>query len=260
MKKILLILLLFTYYINHSQSKKIIYVDEKYNEISFTSYQKKLSSKLFDIAIVEDKNMIYKKLRYYEYYSKLPIKTKYQLTKLFSKRFNIDSTKTLLIHYIDSVPDIKKMPIESGIEIKDSLNKTIRFISNTELKSNKNGSNYLKKHRHIQSFNDYIKNIKSEINKYHKKRLELIHFYNQNKGFPEWKLKEIKYFKDHNSLIKKIFSDKMKTYDVILIHSNGEFYVSNTRNHSYNKENKLAKKSFYDKQKNKWLKRLNKVL
>ena len=48
-------------------------------------------------------------------------------------------------------------------------------------------------------------------------------------------------------------------FKVILIHPNGEFYVSRFNNGGSLKENKLAKKSFYDKQRKKWLKRLNKI-
>lgn len=199
-----------------------------------------------------------KKLRYVEFYGKLESTTKNQLFKLLNKRFNIDTSIVWLIHYIDSIPNIDNMPKESGIEFIDSSNKpTGIFLTDKEYKSNYKKYPY-RKHKHIFSTNDYLKNISSEKKKV-KKNVEFIHFYNYNAGFPEKKLTDLSYFKDPNSLISNLFNDRMKLFKVILIHPNGEFYVSKYKQGHFTKGNKLAKKSFYNRQKKKWLKRINKA-
>ena len=255
MKKVLLFLALLSYLNSFSQHKKIIYADEYFNTISFTNYQKKLSSNLFDIAEIENDTAIIKKLRYASYYGKLKAVTNRQLSKILNKRFNIDTTKTLLIHYINSVPDIKKMPKESGIEFLDSLNNnTGIFLTESKFKTDLKKYSY-NKHKHVLSKDDFFKKIKSERKKFSKK-IELIHFYKTNNGFPVKKLSPYNYFKDDNNLISRLFSDKTKMYKVILIHPNGEFYVSKFSHGSFLREKKLTKKSFYKKEKKIWKKKL----
>ena len=58
MKNILLFLSLLFFLNSFSQHKKIIYGDEYFNIISFTNYQKKLNSNLFDIAKIENDTAI----------------------------------------------------------------------------------------------------------------------------------------------------------------------------------------------------------
>ena len=257
--KIILFIILFNFcQITFSQHKKIIYVDENYKTISFPKYQKKLKSKLFDIALVKTDTAFFKKLRYAEFYGQLNSKIKKQLFLILNKRLSIDTLKTIQIHFIDSVPNTNKLPNESSIEFLDSLNNpTGIFLTNREFKV-KHKDYIFKKHRHVQSKKDYIKKIKTEQKKI-RKNTELVHLYSLNKGFHEDELKTLKYFKDPNSLIRKLFSDKMKMFKAIIILPNGEFYVSRFSHGSFIKEKKLTKKSYYDKQKKKWLNKLKKV-
>jgi len=104
-----------------SQQTKTIYVDESYDEISKEKFDRLLESNLYDIAETIRDEKIYKKLRYKEYFGRLSKKNKDQLNKLFNSRYNIDSTKKWLFHYIDSLPNKEKMPKISGVIIYDSV-------------------------------------------------------------------------------------------------------------------------------------------
>lgn len=240
----------------NSQHKKIIYVNEAYKITTFLKYKKKLNSKLFDIAIVENDSAIFKKLRYNQYFGKLNKLKKSQLSKLLHKRYKIDSSKVWLIHYIDSIPNIKKMPEESGVEFIDSLGRaTGIFLSNKKLKSDYKKHPYTG-HMHTQSAKDFIKGIKKEKEKI-RNHIELLHFYNFNKGFPTKKLNELKYYEDQQNLISNLFSDKLKKFPVIILHPNGEFYVAQKNN--FKKERRMLKKPYFNKKKKKWLNIINKL-
>jgi hypothetical protein len=243
---------------SYAQSKQILYVDENFNKIDFNRFQKKLDSKLFDIAIVENDTATFKKLRYAEFYGQLNSKTKKQLSLLLNKRLYIDTTKVIQVHFIDSLPNVEKLPKQSGIEFLDTQNNpTGIFLTSKEFRTKQNTYPYTK-HKHILSKRDYINSIEKEY-KSVRKNVELVHLFNENKGIPLDKLSTYNYHEDPNSLISKLFSDKMKMFKSILIHPNGEFYVSRYSHGSFLKERKLTKKSIYDKQKKKWLKKLKKT-
>ncbi|RSC94029.1 hypothetical protein [Tenacibaculum singaporense] len=257
-KKIILIILFFNFfYISFSQHKKIIYVDENYKTIDFITYSKKLDSKLFDIAIASNDTATFKKLRFSEFYGNLNSKVKNQFKKIINKRYKIDTTNIWLIHYIDTIPNIKKMPKESGIEFLDSLNNpTGIFLNNKEFKKKK--SHPFKRHKHITSSKDYINRIKQERKRVNKK-VNLIHFYNFNKGFPIKTLNSLGYYKDYNNLVSKLFNDKMKMFSVIILYPSGDFYTSKHYYGSSLKEKKLLKTRYFNNQKEKWLNTINKL-
>lgn len=259
MKRIIILFLILSSYQLLSQSKKVIYVNENYKKISKKEYQKKLKSKLFDIATTVKDTVILKKLRFSEFYGQLEETKRKQIFKLFHKRFHLDTTKVWVIHYIDSVPDKKKMPLKSGLEFIDSKGKlTGIFLTQNEFK-NSYGKYPYKRHRHRTSYSDYIKGLKTENNKYkNSKGIELIHLYKTNKGFPNEELKKHNYYKDKLSFFKKFFTDGLKLYTSVLIYPDGNFYASKFHYHNANFEKKLAKEKIYNRKKNKWLKKLKK--
>ncbi|NLP56592.1 hypothetical protein [Lutibacter sp. B1] len=255
MKKLFFILLFLISCNSFSQKENYKYVDENFNSISFIKFKKKIDSQLFDFTISNLDTIIYKKLRYKEFYGNLKTKNA-QLKKLFLKRNQIDTTKAWLIHVLDTLPDIKDMPKISGIELLDSLNKpTGIFISSKDFK--KNFKKYFSKnHKHVLNAQDYIKRIEDEKSKIGDNS-ELIHLYNYNKGIPLDVLKRNNYFNDENFLIKKIFSDGIIKYQTIIIHPNGEFYVSMFG--QFDKEMKLLNKNKFDKHKKSWFKKILKL-
>lgn len=231
-----------------SQIQKTIYVGENYEQIHESDFNKLLKTNLFDTAKIISDSVIYVKLRYREYFGKLKNGEKSQLNKLFSSRYQIDSTKKWLIHYVDTLPNKEKMPKYSGVIVYDSVhpNKTI-FMSKKEF--NRQYKNYVTKHKHVFSYPDYQRNIRKEIKKISKK-INFIHIYNYNKGIPSSFLREIKYYKDNVPIFKNIFSDGMMNYKTILIYPNGSFYLAN--NYNIYKEELLLNRSWYKKKKKIW--------
>lgn len=257
MKYLMLFFVIFIHDICVSQHKKIIYVDENYKEINFLTYKKKLQSNLFDIAKVENDTALFKKLRFIEFYGVLKPKIKSQLAKLFNKKYNIDTTKIWLIHYVDFMPNLEKMPEKSGVELLDSLyNPTGIFLNDKEFKKRKCSK---ARHKHITSAKDYISQIDKESREVKNKKVSLLHFYGTNKGFPEEIIKKYNYFQDYKDLIKKLFNDKMKNFSVIILYPNREFYISNFYVGNLKLEKKLVRKSYYNRKKKLWQKRLSKL-
>ncbi len=204
MRPFFITLIIFISFQSLAQVRKFIYVNEKYEEIDFNTFSRKVQSELFFVSEVENDTAVFKKIRFKEFYGDLTNRKKSQLNKLFLKKFNIDSTKIWFIHYQDSLPNIQLMPEKSGIIYLDSFK--IR-------------------HRHVMSYEDDKKIIPRELKEYKKvKNLSLLHFYGINKGYPAI-TEEYKWFKDYNLILKKTFTDGMKMYRAIIIYPNGNFVV-----------------------------------
>jgi hypothetical protein len=219
---------------SYSQELKRFYVDETYKEITFQKFNKKLESQLFFTVTAINDTAIVKKLRFKEFFGHLGIKKK-QLNKLFAKRFDIDSTKIWLIHYMDSLPDVTKMAKKSGVVYIDSSKR---------------------RHKHVMSYLDYRKIIPRETKKYRNlKKVSLLHFYNFNKGYLQKDIELEKWYKDSNLILKSIFTDGMKMYKTIVIHPNGKFYVRIVRK-LFSEERKLLKYESFNRQEKKWRKKL----
>lgn len=236
----------------YSQQTKTVYVDESYDEITKRKFDRLLKSNLYDIAETTRDKKIYTKLRYKEYFGRLSKKNKDQINKLFNSRYNIDSTKKWLFHYIDSLPNKEKMPKISGVIIYDSVETKKSFFISKKV-FNKNYRKYMNsKHRHVMSYDEFQDKIRKEKKKISKK-IVFTHIYNQNNGIPEEFLKEMNYHKDNIPVFRNVFSDGMKNYKTILIFPNGNFYLVN--NYNMSKIKKLLQSSFYKKSKKIWLKK-----
>lgn len=236
----------------YSQEPKTIYVNESYDEITKEKFDKLFKSNLYDIAETTRDEKIYKKLRYKEYFGRLSKKNKDQLNKLFNLRYNIDSTKKWLFHYIDTLPNKEKMPKISGVFVYDSIETKKTFFLSKKVFNNNYKKYMNSKHRHVMSYDEFQDKIRKEKKKISKKTV-FTHIYNQNKGIPKEFLKEMNYYKDNIPVFRNIFSDGMKNYNTILIFPNGNYYLV----HNYNISNvkKLLQSSFYKKRKKNWLKK-----
>ncbi|WP_144895026.1 hypothetical protein [Lutibacter sp. Hel_I_33_5] len=267
MKIILLIFFCSAKSILLSQSKKIIYVDENYEFVNFSKYKKKFNSELFEVVILSNDTATFKKLKFKEFLGRIGGSKKSQLNKLLSKRYSVDTNKVWLFHFLDSVPNIKKMPNKSRIKCLDS---TISWLYTNKGKrkklitSNRNGGkkNMVKhrciKHKHLISLKDYIKKINDE-NKNINKNTELIHLYKLNKGFPKNQLNTYNYFEDKTSILSNIFNDGIKSFKTIIIYPDGNYYTSNFNSNHFNKEKKLTRKKTYKRYKRQWNKKLASV-
>ncbi|CAL2107187.1 conserved hypothetical protein [Tenacibaculum sp. 190524A02b] len=248
----ILILVLHTY--TYAQKTKTIYVDENYKEIRKYKFVKKLASFLYEVVTINKQDTVYKKLRYFEYFGKLNNIKIRQLQQLYAKRYSIDSTKTWLIHYLDTLPNKKKMPKASGILFYTPKTKDSLFISDDNQKPQETYFKNYAKHKHLESYTDYIIKLRKEFRQaksFDKKNAMLLHFYNYNKGMPINELKSYAYFKDINKVLKKSFNDMLFKYQIILIYPNGEYYVS-TAFERKKEHQKLLNKEYYNKRKRKW--------
>ena len=256
MKKILLIIL-FTLLISngYSQNKERIYLDEHYKEIELREFQKKARTDFFFVAIKSNDTAVFRKLRYRELYGKLDLKVKYQLNGLFHKRYDIDTNKVWVIHYKDSLPDIKKMRKKSGIIVIDSTGKELSEILSwdqyrrSKYRTTKN--RHLKKY--VTSYGDFIKTIDYE-KKYlrNKNLIELLHFYHINKGYP-LENDKFNWMQDSSQILKKIFTIGLEMYRIIVLHPDGSFYVI-THKDSLDRQKEKIKFKYFQRAKKQWLK------
>ena len=261
--KIIFLLLFNLFYFNYTfcQNKKFSYLNDKGNIISLSSYKTKINSNLFYTILEINHDTIIKGMRLKESYGQLDLKQKQQLNKLFNKRFGIDSTKTWLIHYIDSLPNVNKMPKISGLylfnEFENKIEEEIKskkfyhFAEDSLLVSYKTYINYSKKI--LLSYNDYKKIVFLENKKYSKfSSVQLIHFFNLNNGYPEEDINNDKLYPDKGLIVKKLFNKSIyDNYHIIIIHPNGKYYKVYSREIFKIKERKLLKyKSFLRLEKN----------
>lgn len=169
-----------------SQHKKIIYVDETFNEITFLNFKKKINSNLFNTAIIETDSLIFKKLRYTRYFGRLPQKKHSDLKKIFTRFLQIDASKTVLLHYYDSIPSYYKKCISEKIPYKKS------------------------------------EEVINYTNKLLKKDIVFREVYKNPICFS--KHKKCFHYKDYASFIKKTFSDGTISYNNMIIYPNGDFF------------------------------------
>lgn len=158
---------------------------------------------------------------------------KSQLFKLLNKRSNIDTTKTLIIHYNDSLKSPNQYSEKGETKYMVSFG-----------------------HEHLNTYKGFLighKNCLRRHNKY-KKIANVLHFYITNNGHPS-RYKKLFWYKDYGSIIKKMFSDSYKNFDRIIIHPNGEFYLG-FQSHRY--EN-LIKKKDWDEYRDEFVQEVNKT-
>lgn len=201
-----------------------VYVDEYNNYISKKYFYKKANSSVFKGLRYSTDTLILEKIKPQYLFGKLLQPVNSQLSKLFFTRHNIDTTKTLIIHYYDTLKTENEYPKKSFTKFYDSLNTEIKipkrstYVNFEEIRS-------VFKHEHIQNYQSFLQSDKKCL-KYHKKMSDqvlVLHFYNHNNGHPE-QVKKLKWFKDYGSLVKKLFSYD-HNFDFVIIKPNGEFYV-----------------------------------
>lgn len=247
MKTSFTIILLLFYISNYSQHKKYIYLDENCKEINFLKFDKQLESKLFNTAFIINDSVIFKKLEYKEFFGRIDNKRKYQLNKLFHKRYRVDSTNIWYIHYsIDKFGRNNKKKLK--YTFKDSL-----------VNGSKQKKYFTRKtNGYIQTNNpDTIKEFFKIINKFELSKVKnpvkttLLHFddikRNQStiiQGMHNH------FYEDYNLIIKNTFNVKHNMYNLIIIHPDGSYYISKNRPGFNRKE--LFKFNSFKREEKKW--------
>lgn len=240
-------------YVVYGQSDTI-YVDERDHYISKDEFYKKIDSPIYYGLKFDTDTLVLQKIRFKYYLGKLPITVKSQLHKLLNKRHQIDTTKTLVIHYIDTLKSPREFAKRSRIVYRDSLNNMVK-IPNSASVIDLNKMRTIKKHEHIWSYKDFISQHK-KCTKNHQKYKEVasvLHLYNHNNGHSD-EVKNLKWFKDYGFVIKKVFADSYKNFQQIIIYPNGDFYTQAMYgNIPYDD---LVTKTNWDKHKDDFIKRM----
>lgn len=174
-------------------------------------------------------------------------------------RYQIDSTKTWVIHYSDTLPDKTTLSKKTYLEYLPKYQTEESFEAVRKLKQNsftdtKNIAAALKlvttKHHH--SFKTSQNNLRRELRSYKKhKNALLLHFFNINKGYPTKDRIEV-WLKDPYEVIRKTFNDGIYNYKHIVFYPNGEFFVSYSKL-PYEKEIEYLDKAYFIKQKDSFL-------
>ena len=194
--------------IGFSQNKKTAYIDENFNEITLNEFERRLKSELFFYIDYPTDTVDYKKLKFKEFFGHLGFDKKAQLDKLFKKRYDINSNKNWVIHYYDTLPAVENMPKNKLIEI--------RYASSSKVV------------RNLETFKSFKFGLRNKKQRYWDiKNAELHYFYNYKNGYPLDKSK-VKWFKDDNLLMKKLFGDSIGMHGTIIIFRHGDFYFSPT--------------------------------
>ena len=201
-----------------------LYLDESDRLITKTIFQHKTGSPLYHGLRFDTDTLVLNKVRFNYYFGKLTPSVKTQFFKLLNKRHQIDTTKTLIIHYQDTLKTQDQFPEKDSIVYLDSLSE---------------------RHIHLWGYDSFLNANKKCIknhNKY-KKTSELLHFYGHNLGHPN-NVKKLVWYKDYGLIIKKLFADSYRNFKIIIIHSDGEFFVESRLNEIPN--NHLIRRKKWD--------------
>ncbi|WP_136467876.1 hypothetical protein [Flagellimonas onchidii] len=193
-----------------SQSKDIVYLDEGYQKISKYEFDRKSNSKLYYALQYDLDTIIFKRVFLKYYMGHLDATDKNQLFALLKHRNGVDTSKTIFVHYKDTLPSIDSFPE------KDSI---VYF---------KNG-----KHRHIVSHKTFVNGHRNCEQSGSTKKIGIYHFFNFNAGHPI-QIDKVKWHQDHHSLLRKLFynkSDNNRNW-TLLIHPNGDFVINNGASYS----------------------------
>jgi Fe-S cluster biosynthesis and repair protein YggX len=182
--------------------KKTIYLNENYVEITKKEHKKKLNSEIYHSLTYDLDSLLYKKIRLSYFFGKLDLSKKQQLFKLLHVRNGIDTTKTLIFHYIDTLKVEKQFPKNDTV---------IRF---------KDGG-----HRNELSYKSFLKHHKDCSKKYEGfVNVNVLHYYYINNGH-ETVLGELVWCKDPSGIISRLFSDTHESFKYFILKPKGDFYV-----------------------------------
>lgn len=221
-----------------SQKKKeSVYLDESYNVITKKQYNKRLNSEIYHSLNYDLDTIKYKKLRLSHFFGKLEGVKKQQLFKLLYLRNGVDTTKTLVFHYNDTLKAKKYFPEKDSVA-------------------------YFKKgrHKHLICYDTFLEQHKKCVDKWRKKdNISILHYYCVNKGHPD-EIGEVLWYKDPSNVIKNVFRDDYKNFKFFALKPNGHFFVYSIRDSKKLDYVKLIanKWEFYEKKFYKTYLKLNK--
>ena len=192
--------------LNVFSQPKTIYADENDRIISKSYYQKKMNSSIYTGFLYRTDSVVLEKLRLNYYFGKLTPIIRTQFFKFLNHRHQIDTTKSLLIRYTDTLRTKSEYPIRD-----------VFILNNHEFKD------------YSVTYKKFISRKKSSEVYYrrYKRKLVYLDFYLHNNGHPE-AYEDLRWYKDYGGLIKKIFHYLKSDLRTIIIHPDGEFYIESS--------------------------------
>jgi hypothetical protein len=215
--------------------RKELYLDEGKIEIDKRTYNKKLRSDLYYGQRYTNDSIVYNVLYLSYYIDKIKKPQKEQLFKLLAQRNHVDTTRSMLIHYENTLKAIEDFP----------KNDTIIYY--------KYGL-----HSHLISHKTFIDGHK-KCNSTKRKNSNVYHFFAVNNGHPLSFDGQI-WYEDNLLLLKNTFGNGRESRSnwALIIHPSGEFAVRNAEL-DYKIWNKLADHLDWEKQLRKFDKKFNRL-
>jgi len=218
------LVIIFCYENTFSQSDTI-YLDEEDKQVSKYVFYKKEKSSIYDGVRYSTDSLVLEALELnYVYAKMLPISQSH-LFKFLSSNYKIDTTKTIIIHYTFTLKHPKDYPRTTPIYSFDTLSNTYKLLKNH------NAGNLdlflgVSRHMHAQNYRAILMGYKQCL-RYHKKNQEttsIVHLFAKNEGFPV-NDKGLKWYSDENLFVRKFFNKPKRSFNIVIIQPNGEFYV-----------------------------------
>ena len=235
--------------------KKELYYNEKYQPIEKSVFKKKLKSELFQVTSYENDTAKVNKLRYLSFFGTLDSIKNKQLHERLSQLYSLNPNEAWFIHYIPSLPTPRKMPDEEGIMYIDVKAGDSIFVPRRKRRSSKNIDR--KKYgysRQVFTLENYQESLLRWSDKLSSK-VTFFHVFGKDNGFPTNFSDEVLLLKDPKNIIRRMFNDGQVPYRVIILHPNGDFFVSIPD--LWIRQSKVLNYKSYLKEKKKWLTRIS---
>lgn len=219
----LAIIFFLKYFLVNSQPDTL-YLDENDKYISKDNFYKKAESEIYGATRYVTDTLVIGKLEFNYFFSELSGETKSQLFKLFAIRHQIDTAKTLIIHYEEVLKNKLEYPKYSYVEYYDSLSQKMDYIKNG-YDLEKYGKRIVER-KTILDYESFLRAHENciKINKRYGDNLTILHFFNQNNGHPI-EVKRLKWYKDYGAILKNLFYDNDRKFAVLFIRPDGEYYL-----------------------------------
>lgn len=215
---------------------QVAYFDWDLNEISKDVFLTKLQTDQYQSINLQSDTIQSYKLRRKEVFGQLDSLTNSQLRMSLFKFYKVDTTKTLFIHYMDTLPVVANMPLHDTLIVK--------------VKTDKQGATKTS-HQHLISFETEKKGLLKEVRSFEKfQNVRFLHLVNVFNDYPVM-VAHHKMMKDQNLLYRKVFSDGLKPYANIILYKDGTFLMTTYQMTSFQIRKRLKQNKF-DKEKSKW--------
>ncbi len=208
-----------------SAQQDTLYFDENENRISKEFFYEKSSLSFCKGVRYSTDSLVIEEIKINYLYGELESVQRKSFFQLISSRYNMDTTKTMVIHYTQILKKKEDYPKYNAVYKYDSLESKYILLKNHP-RFNLDQDLPVSKHMNANIFKEVVNGYK-KCEKYHENfsdDIVVIHFYGENRGFPIEK-KRLQWYPDNNHFLKNIFKIPKSSFEIIILQPNGEFYV-----------------------------------